>query len=717
MKNNLSVGLLFLGSSLLLLAGCRGEGQSTPNMAPAYRLEQQNSPYLRQHADNTVAWYPWGEEAFQKAKKEKKLIFVSIGYSTCHWCHVMEEESFMDPKIGNYLNENFVAVKVDRETRPDVDAVYMTFIQALNGSGGWPLNVFLTPERTPVYGGTYYPNPSKFGRPGFLEVLQNVQKAWLENPELFASKAEEIAEVIAQESEPEAGTEIPSADLLEKALKNWDTRFDSQHGGFLPAPKFPSPPDLELLLQLPHPEAREMALKTLEAIALGGIHDHLEGGFHRYSTDERWLVPHFEKMLYDQAQLMAVYAEAYALTQNELFKRAVLQTDSYLELRLRSPQGAYYSAEDADSPNPQDTSLHSEGAFYVWSYQELRSKLTDEEMHLAEQLFGLNPKGNVENDPQEELKGKNVLFLTKPLSTEPEKALVEKLSVLRKNRPRPHRDEKILTEWNAMTARGYAEAGRYLNDPKFLQRSGEILQFLEERMVKNKRLQRSYLNNSSEVDGFAIDYAQLIRAYIALFEATGDPQLLQRSLHWQSELQRLFWDEEKGGYFDSESQGELPYRKKSFTDGATLSANNCALLNLSKLYAITGQQSFQNSLQRLLKLEKSLLDRAPTAAPGALSAVRSWYGSHDTLLLYSSNTEWLEATRRFYLPNQTLIPVTSEENQNRLKKLISLLPDWSARSQAYACRGFACELPIEKLDKLIESLENRDRTAPKTDSK
>ncbi|HIB64427.1 MAG TPA: thioredoxin domain-containing protein [Phycisphaerales bacterium] len=717
MKNNFFCGLLVLGSAFLLLAGCRGDDPSTPTAAPAHRLERQNSPYLRQHADNTVAWYPWGEEAFQKAKREKKLIFLSIGYSTCHWCHVMEEESFMDQKIGDYLNQNFVAVKVDRETRPDVDAVYMTFVQSLNGNGGWPLNVFLTPERTPVYGGTYYPNPAKFDRPGFMEVLQKLQKAWLENPELFASKAEEIAQTIAQENEPEAGSDVPSEALLEKALKSWTSRFDSQYGGFLPAPKFPSPPDLTFLLRSSDPEAREMALKTLEAIALGGIHDHLEGGFHRYSTDPRWLVPHFEKMLYDQAQLMAVYAEAYALTQNDLFRQAVVKTDHYLEARLRSPQGAYYSAEDADSANPDNPSQHSEGAFYVWSYQELQSQLSNQELRLAEKVFGLSPQGNAENDPQEELKGKSILFLTKPLSTERERALVEKLSTLRKKRPRPQRDEKILTEWNAMTAHGYAQAGRYLNEPGYLQRSGELLKFLEERMVKDGRLQRSSLERSAEGEGFAIDYAQLIRAYLSLFEATGEPHFLQRSLHWQSELQRLFWDDEKGGFFDSESQGELPYRRKSFTDGATLSANSCALLNLGKLYAITGRQSFQTSLDRLLKLEKHLLERAPTSAPGALSAVKSWYGFHDTLLLFSQDTEWLRKVRPLYLPYQTLIPITSEENQNKLKRLIPLLPDWSGRSQAYACRGFACELPVEKLDKLIESLKNRDRTPPKIDSK
>lgn len=701
---------LLLVISLCFLPACQGQTQPsnpTPPQSPGYRLESEKSPYLRQHADNQVEWYPWGEEAFTKAREENKLIFLSIGYSTCHWCHVMEEESFMDKEIGAYLAQHFVSIKVDRETRPDVDAVYMDFVQKATGSGGWPLTTFLTPDRIPIYGGTYYPNPPKYGRPGFLDVLKNVQRAWVSNSQEVSQQATKMAAKLAESSQAQGGSELPGKELLPKALNAWTSRFDESFGGFLPAPKFPSPPDLDFLLRYAvekkDAKAKKMALKTLEQIALGGIHDHLEGGFHRYSTDKKWLVPHFEKMLYDQAQLMACYAQAYAITKNPLFEQAVSSIDQYLELRMVAPSGGYYSAEDADSTVPDHPSEHAEGAFYVWSIAQLESDLSSEELEMCKNLLGVKVDGNAK-DPQGELKGKNVLHLQKPLEGEKIANLLVKLRDLRSSRPRPHRDEKILTEWNAMIARGYAEAGRYLNKPDFLKKAQDTLAFLEKSMLSENRLQRSLLEGKAEIDAFAIDHTQMVAAYLSLFEATGNPHNLERAIYWQDKLQEKFWDTNSSGYFDTQAQKELPYRRKSFFDGATMSANTCSAINLEKLYSLTGKEQYGKTLEELLKLTEAQMKETPTAMPGTLSALLGWYGSHESVILVSSDENWKSVLRDTYKPSRTLILVNSEEDDKKLKTVIPFLPPWSSHNRAYRCRDFACDRPIESLKKLKESL-------------
>ena len=534
-----------LGASLLaiLLAGCmagcpqRVESSPTPAVMTTSRLAKESSPYLRQHADNAVDWYPWGEEALRKAREEQKPIFLSIGYSTCHWCHVMEEESFMNPEVGAYLNQHYVSIKVDRETRPDVDNVYMTFVQRTTGSGGWPLSVFLTPEGVPVFGGTYFPQPAQHGRIGFLDLLKKFHQTWIEEKDKLVSSSGEFAQELAQEQEFYRSQGVPPQSVLSRAVKDWQVRFDEQYGGFGGQPKFPSPPELDFLLRYgtEHPDsaARGMALRTLRAIAMGGIRDHLEGGFHRYSTDRKWLVPHFEKMLYDQAQLLSLYSQAYADSNDPFLADAVESTLHYLDQRLHRTEGGYYSAEDADSALPDNPKEHAEGAFYVWSWSQLEQALTPQELETASQLLGVREDGNAgESDPTGELRGENVLFLGQPELGEKGRALLSKLEKARSGRPRPHRDEKVLTEWNAMLARGYLAAGRHLKRPEIVERASDLLSFLESALVVDGDLQRSYFEGRAEVPAFASDHAQMVAAYLDLFQATGEPKALERALYW-----------------------------------------------------------------------------------------------------------------------------------------------------------------------------------------
>lgn len=698
--------ILFLG-----LAGCQDKPEITVTATPPKaqsRLLKEKSPYLHQHADNEVDWYAWGEEAFEKAKKEDKPIFLSIGYSTCHWCHVMEKESFMDAEVGAYLNQYFVSIKVDRETRPDVDAIYMNYVQQSTGSGGWPLTVFLTPRGVPIYGGTYFPNPPRFGKMGFLELLQKVAQAWTADREKIVDQAGLMAKQMASQSTTEASEQLAGEEAFVRALAIWKRKFDPERGGFLPAPKFPSQPDLDFLLRYAatkqDEQAQLMVLRTLDNIALGGIRDHLDGGFHRYSTDAEWLVPHFEKMLYDQAQMVELYSRAYALESKPLYRDAVETTLDYLERRMRSPEGGFYSAEDADSTVPGTQDEHAEGAFYVWTESELREALDPEEYDLAKKEFGVTKEGNAAGDPQGELDQKNVLHLSKFEDNEAFHNLLEKLREARDARPRPLRDDKILTEWNAMLAAGYAEAGRYLQNEAYLRTSGEILSFIENKMVQDHVLLRSYLAGAAEGEAFAGDHAQLVRAYLSLFQATGDPQALDRAVHWQKVLDSEFWDEEHLGYFDTKAKNELLYRKKSAFDGATMSPNSVTAINLQTLHSLTGDEVYADRQQQLLKHLTSMIQNAPDGVPGALSSLLGWYGRHRSLILMSSDQKWTKPLLSEYRPDLVIIAIESKKDRTALIKHIPYLPPWATQSRGYFCQDFSCELPVQDLETIRQRL-------------
>lgn len=712
---------LLAALALGALAGCHQgaanpAATSSPGVAPAatpaHRLAREKSPYLRQHADNAVDWYPWGAEAFEKAKKENKPIFLSIGYSTCHWCHVMEAESFMNKEVGDYLNTYFVPIKVDRETRPDVDALYMDYVQRTTGSGGWPLSVFLSPDGLPLYGGTYFPQPAKYGKMGFLELLQTFHQAWTEKRKELLADASAFQSALDDEQKLFSSKKLPPKEILAQAATAQESRFDPEYGGFSQAPKFPNVPDLEYLLSygIVHKDSKAVdpVRKTLSMMALGGLFDHLEGGFHRYSTDRRWLVPHFEKMLYDQALLIGIYAEGYAQKPELLYAETVEQTVSYLNTRCRSPEGGYYSAEDADSPLPGDPTKHAEGAFYVWSWKQLQAALKPEQLKKAEGLLGVTEAGNTGDDPSGELKGKNVLSLKRGEPTPEQTAILQKLREVRSKRPRPNQDRKVLTEWNAMLVTALAEAGRYLQEPGYLQQARKLMDFLDDKMVVEGKLFRSMLDGEPNGQAFASDYAQMVKAHLALFEAAGNPQDLEKAVAWQAQLDQLFWDD-KGGYFTSPADSKLIYRKKDWSDGALLSANSCAAQNLVRLYGITGHKDYGDKAEKLFQTAATVMERSPGAVTGMLQAYQEWTGAHRSLILFYTDPQWLSKVSARYAPGLVLVPVSSAENAGALKKQIPFLPDWSGKGAAYFCEGFACKLPEGNLQAVLAKLPQSAR--------
>ena len=683
----------------------------TPRPGLSGRLLKEKSPYLRQHADNEVDWYAWGPEAFEKAKKEQKPIFLSVGYSTCHWCHVMERESFMDKEIGAYINQHFVPIKVDRETRPDVDRLYMNFVTSTTGSGGWPMTVFLTPDREPFFGGTYFPNPPKYGRAGFLEVVQRIQKEWTDNRATLLEHSGEMAKRLASAGKWPVSKDIPPKEVMNKAIQGWEKSFDKQFGGFGAAPKFPSPSNLDFMLRYAHQNkgsgVEAMVFKTLDAMAMGGMRDQLDGGFHRYSTDEKWLVPHFEKMLYDQSLLVSVYSDAYAQTGKPLYKEAVTTTLDYLVRRMTGPDGGICSAEDADSSIPGQEHEHAEGAFYVWTEAELKEILNQEEFELAKDIYGTKPDGNAEEDSSGELEGKNVLSLS--LETPPAELEAVRIKLLkaRETRPRPLRDDKIITEWNGMAAAAFAQAGRQLQRPDYINKAREILAFLESSLIVDGQLRRSYLEGSAEGQAFAVDYAQVVAAYLSLYEAAGDPQDLKRAIEVQKLQRKLFWDEEDGGFFETPKSTELLFRSKSLADSATWSANSRSVLNLMLLHRLTGADEYRKDAEGVFKASTAILQRSSQAMPGALCGLDLWYGGNESVVIAHDQEAWWQAATIGYHPQRTAIWLKNKNWRKRLAPLVEHVAQLPERKAAYLCKDFACGLPIESLDKLQAELPQK----------
>ncbi len=562
------------------------------------RLAKETSPYLLLHAHNPVDWYPWGEEALERARQENKLIFLSIGYSSCHWCHVMERESFMDPEIADYMNEHFVCIKVDREERPDVDHVYMTSLQIyyqLNGvpqAGGWPLSMFLTPAAEPFFGGTYFPPRAARGRPGFLDILQHIARLWEQEPERILKTGAALTGVVSQslEAVPEEATSQFAVNPTE-TLNSLFEQFDPEHGGFgynasdSRRPKFPEPSNLAFLLDYHRrnkdEKSREMFLKTLEEMAAGGIHDHIGGGFHRYSTDRYWLVPHFEKMLYDNGQLATAYAEAYVLTENEEFKLVAEALLEFVARELRDEQGGFFSALDAESEGV-------EGRFYVWTEEQLKQTLDEEAFARFQKVYTVNGQPNFEGEyfipaPQEsrqvlaEEHGESLADLEARLSP-----LRQRLLQVRAERSRPLMDTKILTAWNGLMIRGFADAGRILENDEYVQYAEEAASFVAENLLTEQgRLFRTFAGGSAKLNAYLDDYAFLIDGLIALHQATADPRWLELAGKLMEVQIEQFWDEQRGGFFfTSHDHEKLIARGKNAVDSALPSGNSISVLNL-----------------------------------------------------------------------------------------------------------------------------------------
>jgi len=669
------------------------------------RLAREKSPYLLQHAENPVDWYPWGEEAFAKAERENKPIFLSIGYSTCHWCHVMERESFENPSIAEVLNASFVPVKVDREERPDVDRVYMLFVQASTGSGGWPMSVFLTPRRKPFFGGTYFPPDNRYGRPGFRAILENLAAAWHQDPRgMEQSGAQILSRLTQYATQSDAGPQ-PGPDALEAGYYAFRRMFDPRHGGFGGAPKFPRPSVHNFLLRYHaaagSQEALDMVLATLREMAKGGMHDHLGGGFHRYSVDDRWFVPHFEKMLYDQAQLAISCLEAFQITREGRYAAVARDIFSYVQRDLAHPAGAFFSAEDADSAadaaHPHE---QREGAFYVWTRAEIDAALAGPDSEMFCFRFGVEENGNVEEDPHGEFPGRNILFEAHSIEETAQRFALApdqvrerlqqssaKLFDVRGARPRPHLDDKILTAWNALMISAFAKGAQILEEPRYLDAAQSAAAFLRQNLWDPSRstLLRRFRDGESAIDGFLDDYAFLSNALLDLYETSFDAADLHFAVLLAERAIELFEDRENGAFFSTPASGVLILRLKDDYDGAEPSGNSILALVLLRLARITGRDDFRRAAGRTLEAFASRLNSAGAGVPQMLVALAFALDRPREIVLTAPDPEMLRALRRHFLPSAVIL-LSREAPQP--------MPPLDGQPTAYVCENYACRLPV-----------------------
>ncbi|MHA2429129.1 MAG: thioredoxin domain-containing protein [Candidatus Hermodarchaeia archaeon] len=584
------------------------------------RLAKEKSPYLLQHADNPVDWYPWGKEAFSEAKKEDKPIFLSIGYSTCHWCHVMAHESFENERIAKLMNEVFVNIKVDREERPDIDSLYMSVAQMLTGSGGWPLTIIMAPDKQPFFAATYIPAETRFGRMGMDELIPEIQRLWKEDRNRLNAITKNIRTNLETSAQGSKGAELGEG-VLEMAFDALKQRFDEEYGGFGFRPKFPSPHNLMFLLRYwkrtKNKEALRMVEETLHAMRKGGIFDHVGLGFHRYSTDPKWLLPHFEKMLYDQAMLTMAYAEAYQTTKKDEYAQTVREIITYVLRDMTSPEGGFYSAEDADSEG-------EEGKFYVWTEEEIRKVLPKQEANVFLKVYNFEPEGNFLEEATGKRMGTNILHLKKPLATEAKaqkmteegllkllEGIREKLFEVREQRIHPHKDDKILADWNGLMIAALAKAARVLDEPSYAEAAKKAVNFVFTQMLDAKgRLLHRYRDKEAKILAFLDDYAFMIWGLLELYETTLEPEYLQKAVELNAELLTHFWDDVGGGfYFTSDDAEDLLVRKKDAYDGAIPSGNSVAMLNLLRLARITAESERHHKLDKPSQAMYSALHR------------------------------------------------------------------------------------------------------------
>jgi len=679
---------------------------------PSNRLAHEKSPYLLQHAHNPVDWYPWGQAALDKARQEDKPIFLSIGYSTCHWCHVMEHESFENEDVARILNEHFVPVKVDREERPDLDRVYMLFVQASTGSGGWPMSVWLTPEGKPFFGGTYFPPDTRYGRPGFGAILKRLAQAWREDRAKIEESGSHVLEQLLQYSQQNAGGRGQvGQSALDSAFHAFRRSFDARLGGFGAAPKFPRPSVLNFLLRYgaltKNDEARDMVLVTLRAMAKGGMHDQLGGGFHRYSVDENWFVPHFEKMLYDQAQLAISYLEAYQITGDSQYADVARDIFDYVLRDLKHPEGGFYSAEDADSAaDPAQPNKKSEGAFYIWSYREIADVLGEQDAAVFCRRFGVEPNGNVQEDPHGEFAGRNILYEAQDVADESVRRSAAKLLEVRSRRPRPHLDDKILSGWNGLMISAFAKGAQILEKsgdaPRYAQAARDARNLLYRHLWReaDSTLLRRYRDGDAAIEAFLDDYAAVIHALVDLYETAFDAA----DLSWASQLAEramaLFEDKEGGGFFSSPAnQSDLVLRLKDDYDGAEPSGNSVMALALLRLARVTGRSDFKIAAERTLEAFSGRMLAGGAGLPQMLVAQMFAMGKPMEIVLAGPHTglsNMLAEIRKHFLPNAVVMQ-SSEAPQ--------AMPPVDGLATAYVCENYACKLPVTDAGALAELLQ------------
>ena len=675
------------------------------------RLIEQSSPYLQQHAHNPVNWYPWSDEAFERAKRENKPIFLSVGYSTCHWCHVMERESFEDEEIAAFLNRHFIAIKVDREERPDIDSVYMTAVNILTGRGGWPMTVIMTPDKEPFFGGTYFPPRAgvRGSRIGLTEVLTQTLGRYTNEPQQVVARAQELSQRVEQAAALQAGPGVPSDKVIAVAAQNLARGFDRVDGGFSGAPKFPQPSRLLLLLRYARrasdPGATAMVSITLDKMAAGGIYDHVGGGFHRYSTDAQWLVPHFEKMLYDNAQLASVYLEAWQHTSDTSYQRIAREILDYVAREMTAPTGGFYSATDADSPTP--SGHDEEGWFFTWTPAELEALLGPEDTAVVSAAYGVTPRGNFE--------GRNILHRVKSdrevgaeLKLSPQrvaevwKSARATLYEARALRPPPIRDEKIIAAWNGMMISAFAQAGWMLDEPRYTAAAARAAEFVLGSMrAEDGSLVRTYRDGKLGSASFLDDYAFMVTACLDLYEATGEVAWLERAIELQTDQDARYVDAQSGGYYLTPVNGEqLLVREKPAYDRAVPSPNSVAARNLLRLHDFTTDAKWRGAAERLFASLSFRTTRSPNGFPLLLVALDHYYDTPLEVAILApadrNDAAPLAAQlRTSYVPNKAFVLLTDAEAAAQQAQVPWLEGKRAIgeKSTAYVCERGRCDLP------------------------
>ncbi len=699
----------------------------------ANHLISEKSPYLLQHAFNPVDWYPWGDEPFALAKKEDKPIFLSIGYSTCHWCHVMAHESFENKEIAVLLNRYFVCVKVDREERPDVDQMYMAATMAMNGSGGWPMSVFLLPDGRPFYAATYIPAKSMYGRPGFPEIIEAVHNAWQGRRDELQQVAGKL--IRSLENERQRSMAKIQSDVADRTFSGISGQFDAVYGGFGSAPKFPRPVLFTFLLQYylktGNKHALNMTLATLKAMAEGGMYDHLGGGFHRYSVDGQWRIPHFEKMLYDQAQLLNSYLDAYQITGDNQYAKVAREIADYVLRDMRDSKGGFYSAEDADSEDPYAPGKHGEGAFYLWTEKDIVTILGAKDANIFNFCYGVEFDGNALQDPQHEFTGRNILYRARSdeeaaghfkMNVSKITASLEKsrsiLFAKRKKRLQPHLDDKIITAWNGLMIGSLARAGAILEEQKMIDAAGQAAQFIQAILYDPETglLQRRYRDGEAAHAGQLDDYAFLVSGLIDLYQVAQEPELLS----WARELTiksiQLFWDKESSGFFDSVADEKVPIRMKADYDGAEPAANSVASMNLLRLGRLTANDDWLKRAQQTVDAFSGQINAHPQALPQMLCVIQQLREKPEQVVIAgkrgaADTRAMLAEVWRHFNPARFVLLADKENNQKMLANMLPFMQTVTmkdGRATAYVCKDFTCRLPVTTVKDFAAQLKGKE---------
>ena len=725
LPRTLSTVVLLCMTLVMLQSTSDSTAAQTTNKPAHNRLINESSPYLLQHATNPIDWYPWGPEAFDKAQKENKPIFLSIGYSTCHWCHVMEHESFSDAEVAALLNQYFVSIKVDREERPDIDQVYMTVTQTMTGRGGWPNTVFLTPDRKPFFAGTYFPKETRWGTTGLMELLPKVAEIWQNDRQNVLKSADQITSLITKRRNLSPGAALDKS-ILDKTSSMLAEAYDADYGGFGPAPKFPTPHVFAFLLRhfyhTQDSQALAMVEKTLIRMRLGGIYDHIGFGFHRYSTDRQWLVPHFEKMLYDQALLAIAYTEAYQATGKAFYAQTVNEILTYILRDLTSTKGGFYSAEDADSEGV-------EGKFYLWTLPQIQKSLGNDETETFKKIYNLEPNGNFTAPEAVPAAGSNILHLKEALPDlagglgVPEKQLRQRMEKnraqlfeVREKRVRPFKDDKILTDWNGLMIAALAKAGPVLGEPRYTAAAVRAADFiLRELKAENGRLMKRYRKGNAGLPAHLDDYAFTVWGLLELYEATLEATYLQEALRINDQMIAHFWDDTDGGFYMTADDGEkLLLRSKDIYDGAIPSGNSVATLNLLRLGHMTGRQDYLKKAEGVTRAFSGSVNRYPAGHTHLMVALQyALNPNYEVVIVGRPGTEdtraMLAALRKPFLPGKVVLLRPADKKTSaaiiRLAPYTEFMIAKNGRATAYVCTNFVCKLPTTDISQMLANLQ------------